>query len=158
MVTTGRTIGIRDFLRWKEEQRPFAVLTAYDAPMARILHEAGIPMLLVGDSVGNVMLGYRDTVPVTMTEILHHCCAVRRGAPDAFVVADLPFMSYQVSNEEAVRNAGALIKDGRADAVKLEGGRARADVVRNIVDAGIPVMGHLGLTPQSATLLGGMRA
>ncbi len=157
MTKPVRPIGIRDFLRWKEEQKPFTVLTAYDAPTARILHEAGIPMILVGDSLGNVVLGYRDPVPVTMGEMLHHCRAVRRGAPEAFVVGDLPFLSYQVSVEEAVRNAGALVKDGKVDAVKLEGGQARVSVVRHIVDAGIPVMGHLGLTPQSATLLGGLR-
>ncbi|MEM7260650.1 MAG: 3-methyl-2-oxobutanoate hydroxymethyltransferase [Planctomycetota bacterium] len=151
-------VGIRDLLRWKEERKPFSVLTAYDAPTARILHEAGIPLLLIGDSVGNVMLGYRDTVPVTMEEMLHHCRAVRRGAPDAFLIGDLPFLSYQISADDAVRNAGAMVKDGGVDAVKLEGGAARIEVVTRIVEAGIPVMGHLGLTPQSATLLGGMRS
>ena len=123
-------IGIVDFLRWKEEGKPFAVLTAYEAPMARLLHEVGIPMLLVGDSVGNVVLGYRDTVPVNMSDMLHHCRAVRRGAPDAFLVGDLPFMSYQSSDDEAVRNAGRLIKEGGAEAVKLEGGVDEADKIR----------------------------
>ena len=148
---------IHDFRTWKKEGRAIPCLTAYDAPTARLLAEAGIPLLLVGDSVGNTVLGYRDTVPVTMDEMLHHARAVRRGAPDTFVVVDMPFLSYQVSDEEAVANAGRILKESGADAVKIEGGRPRVPTVERLVSAGIPVMGHLGLTPQSATLLGGFK-
>lgn len=150
--------GIRDFRKAGNTSPPFTVLTAYDAPTARILSGCGVTALLVGDSLGNVVLGYRDPVPVTLDEMLHHCCAVRRGAPDAFVIGDLPFLTYQVSDEAAVENAGRLVKEGLVDAVKLEGGHERSTTVARIVAAGIPVMGHLGLTPQSATLLGGYRA
>ncbi len=150
-------VGIGDLAAWKRQGKRFAALTAYDAPSARILAAAGIPLILVGDSVGNVVLGYRDTAPVTMDEMLHHTRAVRRGAPGAFIVGDMPFLSYQVSDADAVANAGRFIKEGGADAVKLEGGRARASTVRALASAGVPVMGHLGLTPQSATLLGGHR-
>lgn len=148
---------IEDFKRWKREGRRFACLTAYDAPSARIVHEAGIPLMLVGDSLGNVILGYRDTVPVTLDEMLHHVRAARRGAPDAFIVADMPFLSFQVDSADALRNAGRLIKEGRADAVKLEGGASQAQTVARLRDAGVAVMGHLGLTPQSAVVLGGHR-
>jgi 3-methyl-2-oxobutanoate hydroxymethyltransferase len=133
------------------------VLTAYDAPTARIVTEAGIPVLLVGDSVGNVVLGYASTLPVTMDEMIHHSRAVRRGAPGAFVVGDMPFLSYQASVEEAIRNAGRFVKEGGVDAVKLEGGKPWAATTEAIISAGIPVMGHLGLTPQSQKVLGGMR-
>ena len=150
-------VGIDDFRRWKREGQRFTCLTAYDAPTARILARSDVPLLLVGDSLGNVLLGYRDTIPVTMEEMLHHTRAVRRGAPEAFIVGDMPFLSYQVSVEEAVRNAGRFLKEGLADAVKVEGGTPRLSTVRHLLDAGIPVMGHLGLTPQSATLLGGHR-
>lgn len=150
--------GLAVFRKSVDGDRPFTVLTAYDAPTARIVARAGVAAILVGDSVGNVVLGYRDPVPVTLEEMIHHCRAVRRGAPDAFVVGDLPFLSYQVSDREAVANAGRLVKEGWVDAVKLEGGLERTSTVERIVSAGIPVMGHLGLTPQSATLLGGYRA
>jgi len=150
-------IGIADFQRFKVERHRFTVLTAYDAPTARILEARRVPMVLVGDSVGNVILGHDGTVAVTMDDMVRHCAAVRRGAPKSFVVGDLPFLSYQVSTEEAVRNAGRLVQDGRVDAVKLEGGEPRVDGIRSIVAAGIPVVGHLGLTPQSATMLGGLR-
>ncbi|MFQ5654400.1 MAG: 3-methyl-2-oxobutanoate hydroxymethyltransferase [Planctomycetota bacterium] len=150
-------IGIEEFRRWKREGRRFVCLTAYDAVTARILEAAGVPMLLVGDSLGNVILGYRDTVPVGMEEMLHHAAAARRGAPSTFTVGDMPFLSYQVSSEEAVRNAGRFLKEGGMDAVKIEGGGERRETVSRLVEAGIPVMGHLGLTPQSATLLGGYR-
>lgn len=150
--------GIRDFRKAGSSSPPFTVLTAYDAPTARILSGCGVTALLVGDSLGNVVLGYRDPVPVTLDEMLHHCRAVRRGAPDAFVIGDLPFLTYQVSDEAAVENAGRLVKEGLVDAVKLEGGLERRSTIARIVTAGIPVMGHLGLTPQSATLLGGYRA
>ncbi|MGN6482932.1 MAG: 3-methyl-2-oxobutanoate hydroxymethyltransferase [Thermomicrobiales bacterium] len=136
---------------------PLAMLTAYDAPTARLAAAAGVDLLLVGDSVGTAVLGYDSTVPVTLDDIVHHAKAVRRGAPHAHVVADLPFLTYQVSDEQAVTNAGRLVQEGGADAVKLEGGRAQADRIRAIVSAGIPVVGHIGLTPQSAGALGGMR-
>jgi len=150
-------ISLQELARWKREGRRFVCLTAYDAPTARILEGAGVPLLLVGDSLGNVVLGHRDTLAVTMDAMLHHTQAVRRGAPETFVIGDMPFGSFQVSAEEAVRNAVRFLRDGGADAVKLEGGSERADAVRAIVAAGIPVMGHLGLTPQNATQLGGLR-
>lgn len=135
---------------------PLVMVTAYDAPTAALAAAAGIDMVLVGDSVGTALLGYGSTVPVTLDDILHHLGAVRRGAPEAHVVADLPFGTYQASDEQAVTAAIALIKGG-ADAVKLEGGGAMADRVAVIASRGIPVVGHVGLTPQSATALGGYR-
>ena len=134
-----------------------AMVAAYDVLTARLVEAAGVDILLVGDSLGSVVLGYPSTVPVTMEEIVHHTRAVVRGARRAHVVADMPFMSFQVDDADAVRNAGRLIKEGGADSVKLEGGGAMADRVRAIVRAGIPVMGHIGLTPQSAGSLGGLR-
>jgi 3-methyl-2-oxobutanoate hydroxymethyltransferase len=136
---------------------PLVMVTAYDAPTARFAVDAGVDLILVGDSVGTTLLGYDSTVPVTLGDILHHTRAVRRGAPTAHVVADLPFMTYQVSDEQAVANAGRLIKEGGADAVKLEGGVALASRVEAIAQAGIPVVGHIGLTPQTAGLLGGFK-
>ncbi len=136
---------------------PLVMLTAYDAPTARLAAEAGIDMLLVGDSVGTAVLGYDSTVPVTLDDIIHHARAVRRGAPKAHIVADLPFMTYQVSDEQAVANAGRLLQEAGANAVKLEAGQALASRVRAIARAGIPVVGHVGLTPQTADALGGMR-
>lgn len=141
----------------KAEGRPITMLTAYDYSMAKMLDEAGIDMLLVGDSLGNVVLGYDSTLPVTMEDIIHHVKAVCRGARRSLVVADMPFMSYQVSPQEALRNAGRLVKESGAQAVKLEGGSEVADAVRAIVAAGIPVVGHLGLTPQSIHALGGFK-
>jgi 3-methyl-2-oxobutanoate hydroxymethyltransferase len=134
-----------------------AMLTAYDYPTARILDEAGIPMLLVGDSLGQVMLGYDSTVRVTMTEMLHHTKAVVRGTKRALVVADMPFLSYGVTPEASLENAGLLMSEGGAGAVKLEGGERSARTIETIVRAGIPVMGHIGLTPQSIHQLGGHR-
>lgn len=136
---------------------PLVMVTAYDAPTARFAVDAGVDLILVGDSVGTTLLGYDSTVPVTLGDILHHTRAVRRGAPTAHIVADLPFMTYQVSDEQAVANAGRLIKEGGADAVKLEGGVALASRVAAIAQAGIPVVGHIGLTPQTAGLLGGFK-
>jgi 3-methyl-2-oxobutanoate hydroxymethyltransferase len=132
-------------------------VTAYDHAMARLVSEAGIPVVLVGDSLGMVMLGYQTTVRVTLEEVLHHTRAVVRGAPGALVVADLPYLTYQVSAEDALRNAGRLLQEGGAQAVKLEGGAEVAPTVRRLADAGIPVMGHLGLTPQSVHALGGFK-
>lgn len=133
------------------------VLTAYDYPTARLADTSGIDVLLVGDSLGMVCLGYPDTVSVTMDEMLHHTKAVARGTEKALIVADMPFLSYQVSIPEAILNAGRFLKEGRADCVKLEGGKSMAPVVSAIVKAGIPVMGHIGLTPQTATQLGGFK-
>ena len=141
----------------KGEGKSITMLTAYDASMAHLLDEAGIDMLLVGDSLGNVVLGYESTVPVTVEDMLHHTKAVCRGAKRAMVVADMPFMSYQISKEEALRNGGRLIKETGAQALKLEGGREIAETVRALVAAGIPVVGHLGLTPQSIHALGGFK-
>jgi 3-methyl-2-oxobutanoate hydroxymethyltransferase len=145
---------IRDLAAWKSEGRRFAMLTAYDFPTARILDEAGIPVLLVGDSVGNNVLGYPNTLPVTMKEMLHHTRAVVRGARDALIVGDMPFLSYQPSLEEGVRNAGRFVKAG-AHAVKVEG--AQLELTARLTDVGIPVMGHIGLTPQFIHALGGYR-
>lgn len=136
---------------------PLVMVTAYDAPTARLAAEAGVDILLVGDSVGTARLGYESTVPVTLADILHHCRAVRRGAPAMHIVADLPFMTYQVSDEQAVANAGRLLQEGGADAVKLEGGTHMANRISAIVRAGIPVVGHIGLTPQTAGMLGGLK-
>jgi 3-methyl-2-oxobutanoate hydroxymethyltransferase len=134
------------------------MLTAYDYPTAMMVDRVGIDVILVGDSLGMVVLGYSNTLPVTMEEMLHHCRAVARGTQYALLVGDMPFMSYQVNVEEAVRNAGRFLQEAGMDAVKLEGGRERLEAVRGIVGAGIPVMGHLGLTPQSVHQLGGFRA
>ena len=141
----------------KERGEPISMLTAYDYPTALAMDQAGVDSILVGDSLGMVVLGYTNTLPVTMEEMLHHCRAVSRGAKSALLIGDMPFMSYQASTEEAVRNAGRFLQQGGMDAIKLEGGRERADAVRAIVGAGIPVMGHLGLTPQSVNQLGGFR-
>lgn len=133
------------------------MLTAYDASFARLLESAQVDMLLVGDSVGMVVLGYDSTVPVTMDEMIHHAKAVRRGAPATMLVGDMPFLSYQVSRQAAIANAGRFFKEAGCDAVKLEGGREVCKAVRAIVDAGMPVMGHIGLTPQTAGKLGGFK-
>lgn len=139
----------------KRRGEKIVMLTAYDATMARLLERAGVDLLLVGDSVGMVVLGYENTLPVTMEDMLHHTRAVSRGARRALVIADMPFLTYQVNPDEAVLNAGRLLKEGGAAAVKVEGGRPVVDVVRRLVDVGIPVMGHLGLLPQSIHKLGG---
>jgi 3-methyl-2-oxobutanoate hydroxymethyltransferase len=144
-------------VRARKGGEPLAMVATYDVPFARLAQEAGVDLLLVGDSLGMVVLGYASTVPVTMDDILHHCRAVVRGAPDTLVVADLPFLSYHVDDQQAIENAGRLVKEGGADAVKLEGGRTMAARIRAIVAAGIPVVGHVGLTPQSATALGGFK-
>ncbi len=139
----------------KKTGEKITMLTAYDALMASQIDESGIDMILVGDSVANVLLGYKNTIPVTMEEMLHHCKAVARGARRAFVVGDMPFMSYQASVDEAVRNAGRFLKEAGAEAVKLEGGSEVFDIIKKISGAGIPAMGHLGLTPQSIHKFGG---
>jgi 3-methyl-2-oxobutanoate hydroxymethyltransferase len=141
----------------KRRGEPIAVVTAYDFPTARLADQAGVEVLLVGDSVGTVLLGYDSTLPVTMDDMLHHTRAVTRAKPSALVVGDMPFMSYQVSEQQAVANAGRLVQEAGANAIKLEGGERVAGAVRNIVRAGIPVMGHLGLTPQSVLAFGGYK-
>jgi len=133
------------------------MMTAYDYPTAKLVDEAGIDTILVGDSLAMVVLGHSSTVPVTVEEMVHHCKAVMRGAQSAFVIGDMPFLSYQVSVEKAVENAGRFFKEALCDSVKLEGGSEMADVVRAIVRAGIPVCGHIGLTPQTATMLSGFK-
>lgn len=141
----------------KSRHEPITMLTAYDYPTALAIDQVGLDIILVGDSLGMVVLGYSNTLPVTMEDMLHHCRAVARGAQYALLVGDMPFMSYQVDTSQAVRNAGRFLQEGGMDAVKLEGGRERAEAVRTIVAAGIPVMGHIGLTPQSVNQLGGFR-
>lgn len=140
----------------KQNREQITCLTAYDYASARLLDEAGIDLILVGDSLGMVMLGYENTLPVTVEEMLHHTRAVRRGVKRAFLVADMPFASYHVSGDEAIRNAARFIKDG-AEAVKIEGGEKRAQLVERLVDAEIPVVGHIGLTPQSLHAMGGYK-
>jgi 3-methyl-2-oxobutanoate hydroxymethyltransferase len=141
----------------KRKGEPITVVTAYDFPTARLADQAGVEILLVGDSLGTVVLGYESTLPVTMEDMLHHTRAVTRAKPSALVIGDMPFMSYQASTEQAVANAGRFVQEGGADAVKLEGGARVVDAVRRIVEAGIPVMGHLGLTPQSVLAFGGYK-
>jgi 3-methyl-2-oxobutanoate hydroxymethyltransferase len=145
------------FQKKKQNHEPITMLTAYDYPTAEAVDKAGLDGILVGDSLGMVVLGYENTLPVTMEDMLHHCKAVKRGAKTCLLVGDMPFMSYQVSTSEAVRNAGRFLQEAGMDAVKLEGGRERLEAVRAIVGSGIPVMGHLGLTPQSVHQLGGFR-
>jgi 3-methyl-2-oxobutanoate hydroxymethyltransferase len=149
---------IHDFIRMKQAGEKISFLTAYDYPTARFAEAAGLDMLLVGDSLGMCVYGYPGTVPVVMDQCIRHAEAVRRGAPDTFVVGDMPFMSYQSSIEKAVENAGRFLKEAGCDAVKLEGGVRVSAQIRAIVDAGIIVMGHIGLTPQSSGQLGGHKA
>jgi 3-methyl-2-oxobutanoate hydroxymethyltransferase len=149
------SVTTQDLRAWKAEGRRFAMLTAYDYPTARILDDSGIPVLLVGDSLAQTILGYDTTLPVTMEEMLHHTRAVARGARSALVVADMPFLSYQVSVEEGIRNAGRFLKEGGAHAVKLEG--PQIELTSALVRLGLPVMAHVGLTPQSVHAMGGYR-
>ena len=141
----------------KENGQKITMLTAYDYSTAKLMDEAGIDMILVGDSLGNVILGYEDTISVTMEDMIQHGAAVSRGVKETMVVVDMPFMSYQISVEEAVTNAGRLMKEGRANAVKLEGGKSVCPQIKAITQAGIPVVAHLGLTPQSINALGGYK-
>ena len=149
------TITIRDLQAYKADGKRFAMLTAYDFPTAQVIDEAGVPVILVGDSIANNELGYPDTLPVTMDEMLHHTRAVRRGVANALVVGDMPFMSYQVSVEDGMRNAGRFLKEAGANAVKLEG--PEVELTSRLSAAGIPVMAHVGLTPQSVNQMGGYR-
>ena len=148
---------VLDVQRFKDEHRRFAVITAYDFLSARILDEAGIPILLVGDSLGNVMLGYTTTLPVTLDDMIHHAKAVARGARQALLVGDMPFMSYHTSPEQAITSAGRFLQEAGMHAVKVEGGGRVVEITRRLTELGIPVMGHLGLTPQSTNVLGGVR-
>lgn len=150
-------VTINDFLEMKEKEEPITILTAYDHPTAKMIDEAGIDSILVGDSVGNVILGYENTLPVTMNEMIHHTKAVTRATERSLVIGDMPFTSYQTSTSDAVKNAGRFIKEGKASAVKVEGGRGVLDKVKAITNAGIPVMGHLGLTPQWIHQFGGYK-
>lgn len=145
------------FQQMKEKGEKISMLTAYDYSTAKLEDEAGVTSILVGDSLGNVILGYEDTISVTMEDMIHHSAAVARGAEHALVIVDMPFMSYQTSVYDAVVNAGRLMKEGRAGAVKLEGGKEVCPQIKAIVDAGIPVCAHLGLTPQSINAFGGFR-
>jgi 3-methyl-2-oxobutanoate hydroxymethyltransferase len=146
-----------DIRKLKTEGKRFAALTAYDAVTARILDEVGVPLLLVGDSLGMVVLGYENTIPVTLADILHHTRAVVRGSRRALIVADMPFMTYHRSMDQALENAGRCIQEGGAQAVKLEGGRVMAGTIERLAAVGIPVLGHIGLTPQSVHQLGGFK-
>ncbi len=156
-VTPSTRVTVPDVRAARAGGRRLVMLTAYDHPTARILDAVGVDILLVGDSVGNTVLGYDSTLPVTMEEMLHHTRAVARAARRALVVGDMPYLSFQTGRRDAVRNAGRFLKEGGAAAVKIEGGRKRADLVRSLLDAEIPVMGHIGLTPQSVHLMGGYR-
>jgi 3-methyl-2-oxobutanoate hydroxymethyltransferase len=149
---------IHELYKMKQEGQKITWLTAYDYPTAQFAEAAGMDMLLVGDSLGMCVYGYNGTVPVTMDQCIVHCDAVRRGAPNTFVMGDMPFMSYQISNEDAVRNAGRFLKEADVDAIKLEGGVRIASRIKAIVEAGIVVCGHIGLTPQSSGQLGGHKA
>ncbi len=150
-------VTINQVKEMKQRGEKFAMLTAYDYSTAKIVDEAGVPLILVGDSLGQVMLGYETSIPVTMEVMLHHTKAVVRGSKKAMVIGDMPFMSYQITAEDAMRNAARFLQEAGAQAVKLEGGLTVADKVKRIVESGIPVMGHIGLTPQSVNQLGGWK-
>src|SRR6266550_5397340 len=152
-----KPVRVPDLRVMKERGEKIAVLTAYDYTMARLLDRAGVDIILVGDSLGMVVLGFDTTLPVTLDMMIHHTSAVARGVKRALIVADMPFLTFQLSMEEAMRNAGRLIQEGGAAAVKIEGGRQIAETAKRLVDIGVPVMGHLGLTPQSVHQLGGFR-
>ena len=152
-----KKVALTTLKEMKQQGVPITMVTAYDYPTARLVDEAGIDTVLVGDSAGNVVLGYPDTIPVTVEELLHHTRAVRRGLRRALLIGDMPFMSYNVSVEQAIANAGRFLKEASAEAVKVEGGGWVAKTVTAMVEAGIPVVGHLGLTPQTASMLGGYR-
>jgi 3-methyl-2-oxobutanoate hydroxymethyltransferase len=153
-----RKLMIHDFYQMKQNGQKITWLTSYDFPTAQFAEAAGLDMILVGDSLGMCVYGYAGTVPVTMDQCVQHCDAVRRGAPNTFVVGDMPFLSYQVSDEKAVENAGRFLKEANVDAIKLEGGTRAARRIKAIVEAGILVVGHIGLTPQSSGVLGGHKA
>ncbi len=155
MAALVKRITINDIREMKQNGEKIAVLTAYDYSTAKIIDKCNIPIILVGDSLGNVVLGYDSTIPVTMDDMIHHCKAVVRGAEHALIVGDMPFMTYHISMEDAMRNAARFIQEAGVQAVKLEGGVTIADKVKRLVDCGIPVMGHIGMTPQSVNQFGG---
>ncbi|MBT3241378.1 MAG: 3-methyl-2-oxobutanoate hydroxymethyltransferase [Chloroflexi bacterium] len=157
MTEERKKISLPTLARKRRKGEPISWLTCYDYPTAYLQEQAGIEMILVGDSLGMTMLGYDSTLPVTMEDMIRHTQAVRRGAPNVFLIGDMPYMSYQACNEDAVRNAGRFMAEAGCDAIKLEGGREMVDRVKAITAAGIPVSGHLGLTPQSVSALGGFR-
>ena len=150
-------VTITEIREMKQKKEKIPMLTAYDYVTAKMVDEAGVPLILVGDSLGMVMLGYESTIPVTMEEMIHHTKAVVRGAKKALIISDMPFMTYHISISDALHNAARFIQEGGAQAVKLEGGEVVAEKVRRLVDCGIPVMGHIGLTPQSIHQLGGFK-
>src|SRR5580765_3096641 len=152
-----KPVRIPDLLEKKQRGEKIAILTAYDATMARLLDCAGVDAILVGDSLGMVIMGHENTLEVTLDMMVHHTRAVRNGTQRALVIADMPFMTFQTGVDDAVRNAGRLIQEGGAAAVKLEGGKVSSEVIARLVDVGIPVMGHLGLMPQSVHAIGGFR-
>lgn len=156
-MTNTKKVRVPDLVAMKQRGERIAMLTAYDATMARLFDKAGVDLLLVGDSLGNVILGLDTTVPVTLDAVLHHTRAVARAVTRALVIADMPFLTYQISAEHAMQNAARLFQEGGAAAVKVEGGRSIARTVQRLTEAGMPVMGHLGLTPQHVHRLGGMR-
>jgi len=157
MAEQRKKLTISGLFKKAAEGKPITWLTCYDYPTAYMQEQAGVDMILVGDSLGMTMLGYDSTLPVTMDDMIRHTSAVRRGAPNTWLIGDMPYMSYQPSVETAIRNAGRFMAEAGCDAIKLEGGSAACDRVRAIANAGIPVVGHLGLTPQSASALGGFR-
>jgi len=157
MTEQRKKLTISGLFKKAAEGKPITWLTCYDYPTAYMQEQAGVDMILVGDSLGMTMLGYDSTLPVTMDDMIRHTAAVRRGAPNTWLIGDMPYMSYQPSVEAAIRNAGRFMAEAGCDAIKLEGGSAVCDRVRAIANAGIPVVGHLGLTPQSASALGGFR-
>ncbi len=156
-MTERKKVSLPTLFKKYREGEPITMLTCYDYPTAYFQDQAGVDMVLVGDSLGMTMLGYDSTLPVTMNDMIRHAQAVRRGAPNVWLIGDMPYMTYQASVEDAIRNAGRFMAEAACDAIKLEGGREMADRMAGIVKAGIPAMGHLGLTPQSATALGGFR-
>ena len=155
--TERKKVTVADLLRMKTHGQRIAMVTSYDYPTSIIADEVGVDSILVGDSYGMVVLGYDTTIPVTVEELLPVCQAVKRGASHSLLIGDMPFLSFQISEEDAIRNAGRFIKEGRMEAVKIEGGREMAHIAKAVANAGIPVLGHIGLTPQTATLHGGYR-
>ncbi len=156
-MSTEKKLTVSCLRRKKEKNEKIVMLTAYDAATAALAYRCGVDVLLVGDSMGNTVLGYENTIPVTLEQSLHHCAAVRRGAPKAFVIGDMPFMTYQADQNEALKNAARYLQEARADAVKLEGGAEILPLVKRMVSAGVPVMCHIGLLPQQVLVAGGYK-
>ena len=154
-MANNQKVTILDINEKKRNQQPITMLTAYDFPSAKLIDSAGVDIILVGDSLGMTMMGHPTTIPVTMDEMIHHCKMVARGTTNAFLIGDMPFMSYQASHADAIRNAGRFLKEGGMEAIKLEGGGINIEIAKAIVDSGISVMGHIGLTPQSVIQFGG---